>query len=406
MAQKIMAPSFSRFALTRTACYIGIMVQAITINFIPMLFVTFMGEFGLTVGQVSALVALTFIVQFTVDFLCVFAVRRISYRVLSCSAHVFASAGLALMAILPYLTDPFVGLCIAIFVYSSGSGLIEVIVSPIVESCPSKNKTAEMSLLHSFYCWGQTATVILSTAFFFAFGTGSWRVLSLLWSAVPLVNFFLFLFCPMNTSEQTEKNMGIRALFSNLDFLMLLVVMMGAGAAELAVAQWASAYCETALGVSKTVGDLAGPMAFALCMGIARVGYSILGHRVRLERYMLASGLLCVAGYLVISLSPYAWMGLAGFGICGFAVGILWPGAFSLAAKHIDGGGTMFALLSFSGDAGCTLGPYIAGMFAASAGGDIGYGISCAAVFPAMLCAALAVLIMRFNKRTAKTKTA
>ena len=392
-----------RFALTRAACYLGIMVQAITINFIPMLFVTFMGEYGLTVGQVSALVALTFIVQFTVDFLCVFAVRHISYRSLSCTAHILASAGLALMAFLPDHTDPFVGLCISILVYSTGSGLIEVIVSPIVESCPSRNKAAEMSLLHSFYCWGQTVTVILSTVYFFTVGIESWRMLSLLWAAVPLVNFFLFLFCPMNTAEQTEKSMSIRTLVSSLEFVLLLAVIMCAGAAELAVSQWASAYCETALGVSKAVGDLAGPMAFAVCMGVARIGYGILGRRIRLERYMLASGILCVAGYLVISLSPYAWMGLAGFGICGLAVGVLWPGALSLAAKHIDGGGTMFAMLSFAGDAGCTLGPFIAGMFASSADGNIGFGILCTTVFPAVLCIAVAVLIFRFGRMKKKS---
>ena len=393
----------SGFALTKIACYIGIMVQAVTINFVPMLFVAFMGEFGLGVGQISALVALTFIVQFTVDFLCVFIVGRVSYRALSCTAHILAAAGLALMPLLPYVTDPFLGLCIAVLVYSTGSGLIEVIVSPIVESCPSSNKTAEMSLLHSFYCWGQTATVILSTVFFCFAGIDSWRVLSLVWAAVPLVNFFLFLSCPMNTSEQSEKSMRMKTLISNCDFLLLLVIIMCAGAAELAVAQWASAYCETALGVDKTVGDLAGPMAFAVCMGIARVGYGILGNRVRLERYMLASGILCVAGYLVIAFAPYAWLGLAGFGICGLAVGVLWPGTLSLAARHVDGGGTMFAMLSFAGDAGCTLGPFIAGMLAESAGGDIGYGISAAAVFPLVLCVAVALLILRLGKKEKNT---
>ena len=395
--------SAAHFALTRAACYIGIMVQAITINFAPMLFVTFMGDFGFSVGQVSALITLTFIVQFVIDFLCVFIVGRISYRALSCTAHVFAFCGLVMMTFLPYVMSPFAGICLSILVYSAGSGLIEVIVSPIVESCPSKNKAAEMSLLHSFYCWGQTATVILSTVYFFAVGLDSWRVLSLAWAVVPLVNFFLFLFCPMNTSEQTEKSMRMRSLFSSCDFILLLAVILCAGAAELAVSQWASAYCETALGVTKAVGDLAGPMAFAVCMGIARVGYSIFGHRIRLERYMLASGILCAAGYLVISFSPFAWMGLAGFGICGLSVGVLWPGALSLAAKHVDGGGTMFAMLSFAGDAGCTLGPLIAGVFASYADGDIGYGISCATVFPLILCVAVAVLIFRFGRKTKKT---
>ena len=365
------------YALTKTASYLGYVVQAITINFAPMLFVTFMGELGLSVGQVSALIALTFTVQFTVDFLSVFLVRIISYRVLVCTANLLAACGLSLMAVLPSVMSPFLGLCLAILVYSTGSGFIEVVVSPIIESCPSKNKAAEMSFLHSFYCWGQMATVGLSTLFFALVGISSWRVLTFMWAAVPAVNFLLFLFCPMNMTEQTEKSKGIRALFAKPDFLVIMLIILCSGASEIAVSQWASAYCETALGVTKTVGDIAGPMAFALCMGISRLGYSLLGHKVRLERFMLASGLMCFAGYMVISLSPYAWMGLCGFGICGLAVGILWPGAFSLASKHVDGGGTMFALLSFSGDAGCTIGPFLAGIFASGREGDIGYGISC-----------------------------
>ena len=392
------------YAITKAASYLGYVVQAITINFAPMLFVTFMGELGLSVGQVSALIALTFTVQFTVDFLSVFLVRLISYRVLICTANLLAAVGLSLMAVLPSLMPPFAGLCLAILVYSTGSGFIEVVVSPIIESCPSKNKEAEMSFLHSFYCWGQMATVGLSTLFFALVGISFWRVLTFLWAAVPMLNFFLFLVCPMNMSEQTEKSKGIRYLFAKPDFLVIMLIILCSGASEIAVSQWASAYCETALGVSKTVGDIAGPMAFALCMGASRLGYSLLGHKVRLERFMLTSGLVCFIGYMVISLSPYAWMGLCGFGICGLAVGILWPGAFSLASKHIDGGGTMFALLSFSGDAGCMVGPFVAGILASGREGDIGYGISCASVFPVVLCIALVVLLLRLGANGRKNK--
>ncbi len=387
------------YALTKTAAYIGYVVQAITVNFAPMLFVTFMGEFGLTVAEVSALVALTFAVQFTVDFLSVFLVRRISYRVLVCTANMLAACGLALMALLPSVIPPFAGLCAAIFVYAVGSGLIEVVISPIIEACPSKNKAAEMSFLHSFYCWGQMATVGLSTLFFVLAGVSSWRVLTLMWAVIPFVNFFLFLFCPLNMTEQTEKSKGIRTLFAIPEFCVLMLIILCSGASEIAVSQWASAYCETALGVSKTVGDIAGPMAFAFFMGLARLGYSLLGHKVRLERFMLASGALCVAGYAIVSFSPSAWLGLAGFAVCGMSVGILWPGAFSLASKHVDGGGTMFALLSFSGDAGCMLGPFIAGMLASGRGDDIGYGISCASVFPIILCFALLALILLLGRR-------
>ncbi len=390
------------YSITKTASYVGYIVQAIMINFAPMLFVTFMGEFGLSVAQVSVLVALTFFVQLTVDFLSVFLIKRISYRALTCTAHALAAAGLALMAVLPDVISPFAGLCAAVVVYSSGSGIIEVVISPIIESCPTKNKAAEMSLLHSFYCWGQMSAVGLSTLYFALRGITEWRTLALLWALVPLANFFVFLICPLNTSAQTEKSASLRALLTNADFLVTMLIILCSGASEIAVSQWASAYCETALGVSKTVGDIAGPMAFALCMGITRLGYSMLGHKVRLERFMLASGILCVAGYLVISFSPYAWMGLAGFGIVGFSVGILWPGVFSLASRYIDGGGTMFALLSFSGDAGCMLGPALAGLCAAGMGDDIGFGISCASVFPVVLCLGLGTFMVRLAKHTKK----
>ena len=394
------------YTLTKIASYVGYVVQAITINFTPLLFVCFMREFSLSIEEVSALVALTFTVQFAVDFLSVFLVRRISYRVLILIAHVLSCLGLLSMAILPSLMPAFWGLCISIVVYSSGSGFIEVVVSPIIESCPSKNKAAQMSLLHSFYCWGQVATVGVSTLFFAFFGVESWRWMTLIWACVPFCNFFCFLFCPLDLEAETQKSRGIRSLFSSVEFILLMLVITCSGAAEIAVSQWASAYCETALGVSKTVGDIIGPMAFAVCMGVSRLGYSLFAQNFKLERVMLTSSLLCVAGYLVVSLSPYAWLGLVGFGICGLAVGVLWPGAFSLASRHVDGGGTMYALLSFSGDAGCTLGPLIAGICASYRGDDIGFGISCATVFPALLCVwmlSFIRIIAKRNKNTQKT---
>ncbi len=387
------------YSLTKCAAYIGYVVQAICVNFTPMLFVTFMSEFNMSVEQVALLITVTFTVQFTVDFLSVFLVKHISYRVLVCSAHATAASGLALMAVLPDVMDSAAGLIVAVIIYSVGSGLIEVVISPIVESCPSKNKAAQMSFLHSFYSWGQVLTVLLSTLFFVAFGVENWRILALAFAAVPALNFVLFLVCPMNIEEQTQKSASVGKLFKNADFLIIMLIIMCSGAAEIAVSQWASAYCETGLGVSKTVGDIAGPCAFAVCMGVSRVGYALLGERMRLRYVMLGSGMLCVAGYLIIALSPVAVTGLLGFAVCGFAVGVLWPGAFSLASKHVDGGGTMFALLSFSGDAGCTLGPTVAGFMAALRADDIRFGISCASLFPIALTIALTVLCIRLSRR-------
>ncbi len=387
------------YSLTKTAAYIGYVVQAICVNFAPMLFVTFMSEFDLSVEQLSLLITVTFTVQFTVDFLSVFLVRKISYRVLVCTAHALSAIGLCSLAVLPSVIYPTAALVLSVIVYSAGSGLIEVVISPIIESCPSKNKAAQMSFLHSFYSWGQVLTVLLSTVFFVAFGVEEWRALSLIWAAVPTVNFVLFLVCPLNIEEQAERSASVGHLFKNADFLILMLIIMCSGAAEIAVSQWASAYCETGLGVSKTVGDIAGPCAFAVCMGISRLGYALLGERLKLRYAMLASGALCLLGYLIIALSPVAVIGLCGFAVCGFAVGVLWPGAFSLASKYVDGGGTMFALLSFSGDAGCTLGPTLAGFMAAMRADDIRFGISCAGVFPVILTLALAFLCVRISKR-------
>lgn len=388
-----------RFFTTRIASYTGYAVQAITINFAPMLFIRFMTEFELSVTQISLIVALTFAVQLTADLVSVKLIGPFGYRRLCCAAHALCATGLLLMAVLPNVMPPFWGLVSAIVLYSSGSGFIEVVISPIIESCPSKNKAAQMSLLHSFYCWGQLMTVGISTLFFVLFGIENWRFLAALWALVPAANFFVFLFCPLNTRAQTEKSRSASSLIKSKMFLCVALIILCAGASEIAVSQWASAYCETALGVSKTLGDIAGPMAFALFMGVSRMGYALLGARVRLERFMLLCGALCVSGYLVIAFSPFAWMGLCGFALCGFSVGILWPGTFSLASKHIDGGGSMFALLSFAGDSGCMIGPYIAGLFAAMKADDIGFGISCAGVFPVVMCAALALFAHRVAKK-------
>ena len=383
------------YSLTKTACYIGYTVQAIIINFAPILFVTFMNEFSMNVESVAILVTVTFTVQFFVDLIAVYLIRVLSYRFLACTAHLTAGAGLVLLTVLPSVMSPTLGLVLSVIVYSIGSGLIEVVISPIIESCPSKNKAAQMSLLHSFYCWGQVLVVLISTVFFAMRSTSDWRIMSLLWSAVPFFNFFLFLFCKMNVEEQNKKSVSLRELFSSREFLLLMLIITCAGASEIAVSQWASAYCEKGLGVTKAMGDIAGPMSFAVFMGIARVGYSILGERVRLERYMTLSGVLCVLGYMIITLSPYASLGLVGFAICGLSVGILWPGAFSLAAKNVDDSGTTFALLSFAGDLGCTLGPTIAGFCAASVSDDIRFGILCSSVFPIMLTFSLVAFVLR-----------
>ena len=381
------------YTLTKTASYIGYVVQAITINFTPLLFVCFMGQYSLSMREISALVTLTFVFQFSIDFLSVFLLRRVGYRALVLAAHALSCAGLVLLCVLPEIMDSFLGLCIAVGVYSSGSGFIEVVVSPIIESCPSRNKAAQMSFLHSFYCWGQVAAVGISTLYFAFFGVEAWKTMTLIWACIPLLNILLFSLCPLDVDVTIGTSKPLRALFGRRDFLLLMLIIMCSGAAEIALSQWASAYCETALGVPKTVGDIAGPMGFAVCMGISRLGYAVLGDRLKLEWCMLASSVLCAIGYLIVSLSPSAVLSLVGFGVCGLSVGVLWPGAFSLASKRVEGGGSMYALLSFSGDAGCTIGPLVCGLCASSFGDDIGIGLLISTVFPLALC----IFMLCFN---------
>lgn len=382
------------------ACFIGYIVQAIVVNFAPLLFLTFQATYGIPLSKITFLVTVNFVLQLTIDFLSAGFVDRIGYRTSAILAHIFAAAGLIALTILPELTaDPFVGLLIAVLIYAVGGGLIEVLTSPMVEACPTDNKEKAMSLLHSFYSWGQLGVVLLSTLFFVTVGIGHWKILAVLWALVPICNIFLFARVPIMTLlAEDEKGLTRKDLFTTKTFWILLILMMCSGASELAVAQWASAYAEAGLGVSKTVGDLAGPMFFALTMGIARTIYGKYGERMKLESFMLGSGILCVFSYLLISLSPIPILGLLGCGICGFSVGILWPGTLSMASARIKNGGTlMFAMLALGGDLGCTLGPTVVGKVAAAFGDSLNTGILVALIFPILLL--VGIVLCRLDKK-------
>ena len=387
---------------TISACFIGYIVQAILNNFAPLLFLTFQSSYRIPLTQITMLVTVNFGVQLLVDLLSAGFVDKIGYRASMGIAHLTSALGLVLLAFLPELLPaPFFGLLIAVIVYAVGGGLLEVLVSPIVESCPTDNKAKTMSLLHSFYCWGHVGVVLISTAFFAVFGIGNWKILAVLWAVVPFLNFFLFLRVPIAPLvPEGEKGLRLGELVRMRLFWILFLMMMGAGASEQAVSQWASTFAEQGLGVSKTVGDLAGPMAFAVCMGLSRAFYGKRGDRIDLDRFMAASGVLCVASYLLISLVPVPALGLAGCALCGLSVGIMWPGTFSKAAATLRGGGTaLFALLALAGDLGCSGGPTLAGMVSGAAGNDLHAGILAAVVFPVLLLLGLALL--RREKRRA-----
>ena len=374
------------------ACFIGYIVQAIVNNFVPLLFVTFHDSYGIPLSKITLLVTFNFGLQLLVDLLSVGFVDRIGYRASMLLAHGLSAVGLFLLPVLPELfADPFIGLLIAILIYAVGGGLLEVLISPVVESCPTDNKEKAMSLLHSFYCWGQVGVVLVSTLFFAAFGIQNWKILSMLWAVIPVLNGLFFIGVPIAPLiEEGETGMKLGELLKNGLFWILFLMMLCAGASEQAVSQWASALAERGLGISKTLGDLAGPMTFGILMGISRAFYGKYGDKIRLERFMGASALLCIASYLLIALVPVPALGLVGCALCGLSVGIMWPGTFSMAAASMRRGGTaLFALLALAGDLGCSSGPTLAGFVSGVYGDNLRIGILAAVIFPIALLVSL-----------------
>ncbi len=373
---------------TIVACFVGYIVQAINNNFVPLLFLMFHERYGIPLSQITLLVTLNFGVQLLIDLLSVGFVDKVGYRVSLILAHVVSALGLILLTILPDLfSSAFLGILISVMIYAVGGGLLEVLVSPVVEACPTENKEKAMSMLHSFYCWGHVGVVLLSTVFFQLFGMGSWKVLALIWSIVPIANALAFVRVPIAPlMNEGEKGMRVGALLCNKTFWLLLVMMMCAGASEQAVSQWASALMEKGFGIPKTLGDLVGPMMFAVLMGGSRWFYGKYGDRIQLDSFMVGSCLLAIISYLGISLVPVAQLSLIACALTGLSVGIMWPGTFSKASVVLQKGGTaMFALLALGGDLGCSLGPTVVGFVSGLLDDNLKMGILVAIVFPILL---------------------
>lgn len=401
---------------TLYASYLGYITQAIINNLPPLLFVTFQNQFDIPLSKISALITMNFVIQIIVDLIGAKYIDKIGYRPSIVAAHVFAVLGLVSLGTLPYLMDPFIGIVIAMFLNAIGGGLTEVLISPIVESLPGDEKAAAMSVLHSFYCWGHMAVVILSTVYFVAIGTEHWQFLPFLWALLPLGNAFLYAKVPMHVLVAEEDKIPLSKLFSAKIFWLLFFLMLCAGASEQAMSQWSSYFAEKGLGVSKTLGDLLGPCAFALTMGLSRLIYGKLGSRMNVQRFIVFSAFLCVAAYLLTVFAPHPILSLVGCGICGFSVGIFWPGVFTTAAATYPAGGTaMFALLALAGDVGCGGGPGLVGVISnaakegmeaikaiipAGAETELKVGMLFAILFPIGMIAGMALL----KKMTAKTK--
>lgn len=378
----------NKYQLTMFACFIGYIVQAIVNNFLPLLFVTFQKTYSIPLTQITLLITLNFGIQLVIDMLSAGFVDKIGYRASAIIAHVCSAAGLVLLTVLPEaFPDPFAGILIAVFIYAIGGGLIEVLISPILEACPTDNKEKAMSLLHSFYCWGHVGVVLISTLFFTLFGIENWKILAVCWAVVPAVNIILFAKAPIySLHEEGETGLTLKQLFTRKIFWVMMLMMLCAGASEQAVSQWASTFAEQGLGVSKTIGDLAGPMSFAALMGLSRLLYGKFGDKLDLDKFMRMSCLLCIAAYLCISLVPLPAVGLVGCAVCGFSVGIMWPGTFSKASAAVKGGGTaLFAMLALAGDVGCSGGPTLAGFISGCFNGELRAGILAAIVFPVLL---------------------
>ena len=382
----------NNYKMTMYACFIGYIVQAVVNSFVPLLFVTFQTEYHIPLTQITLLITVNFVIQLVVDLLSAGFVDKIGYRASAIIAHACAGTGIFLLTILPELfSNPFYGILLAVMVYAIGGGLIEVLISPVLEACPTDNKESAMSLLHSFYCWGCTGVVLLSTLFFAVFGTSHWKILALIWVILPAANLILFTKVPIySLHEEGESGMSISELFRVKVFWLLMAMMLCAGASEQAVSQWASTFAEKGLHIQKTVGDLVGPMMFSVLMGLSRLIYGKYGEKFNLDRFMKGSCVLCVASYLCISLVPVPIVGLIGCAICGFSVGIMWPGTFSKASAAIKRGGTvLFAMLALAGDLGCSGGPTLVGFVSSAFSSNLRLGILTAIVFPVLLLAGL-----------------
>ena len=379
---------------TLISCYLGFVTQAISANFAPLLFLTFKSTYGISLEKIAMIPLMFYLIQLLVDLAATKFADKIGYRTCVVASQVLSSIGLVSMAFLPELLPiPFVGILVSVVLYAIGSGLIEVLVSPIVEACPFENKDGMMSLLHSFYCWGAMGVILGSTLFFAIFGVENWKLLAIIWALVPLYNTFNFINCPIERLVEDGKSMSMGKLLKTPLFWLMIILMICSGASEATMAQWASAFTESAIGVSKTVGDLAGPCLFAMFMGISRMVYGKFSEKLDLTKVMLICGAMCAGCYLLASLTATSILGLAGCALCGLTVGIMWPGSISISSQKCPRGGTaMFAFLALAGDLGATVSPAMVGSLSEMAGGNLKTGLLVATIFPIILVVSLIVL--------------
>ena len=388
---------------TKIASYIGYLTQALTINFAPLLFLTFVDTYDISLSKITLLIAVSFGTQLLTDLFEVKFGSKLNTRATIITAHLLAVVGMTGYAYLPdIMPSHFSGLLICVILSAIGAGIVEVLLSPIVEACPTGNKSAAMSLLHSFYCWGQAGVVILSTLFFTFIGIEHWRILAALWAIIPALGALAFTIVPIYKLEADTKDSDTRkssSPFASKLFFIFFILMICSGAAEMAMSQWASTFAESALGVSKSFGDILGPCAFAILMGTARIGYAKLSGRIDLRKFIVICGFLCVAAYLIAALSPSPVISLVGCALCGLAVGVMWPGTYSIATQTVSMDMRAFALLAVGGDIGCIIGPAAVGWIAGFFGDNLKISFIISAIFPITIIWALLRLKKLKNRK-------
>ncbi len=388
------------FEHTMRACYIGAFSQAIVCNFMPLLFVIFNKDYGIALGLVTLIATLNFVMQLIMDCISVSFIDKVSYRATIISANLLTGLGFLVLGIVaPLVENTYAAIIFSVLLFSAGGGVYEVMLSPIVEACPSENKAASMSFLHSMYGFGSVGTILITNILLFLFGKENWYWIAVLWALVPLCNAVYFYFVPINKIVENSERMPMHKLFRRKSFLIFFLIMFCSGATEIAMSQWASAFAESSLGISKALGDILGPCTFALMLAFSRVFYSKMADKINLAKYLLGCGIATIVLYIFTATLPFRIAAIICCGMCGFTAGIMWPATLSLMSNtYPKGGAAMFGLIAIAGDLGCTLGPTTVGMVSSMLGDELSTGILIACVFPILLVIGVLLLMRRIRK--------
>ena len=391
-----------KYLPTKIASYVGFVVQAVINNFLPILFIVFQNVYGLSYEKLARIIVFNFATQIIVDMCVPKIISALGYRKCAVMCQGLAALGLMMLGILPNIMEnTYFAIIMSVMVYAFGSGLMEVALSPLVEGLPSKNKRGSMAILHSFYCWGQAFTVIVTTALVLGFGFKNWTYVPLVWASIPFFNMFAFLKVPIIEPDKTEKRDGLLNLLRNDKFRLYMIMMLCAGAAEVAMAQWASLFAQNALGVSKVVGDLAGPCAFAVFMGTGRIWYALAAKKVSFKKTIIVMSIGACICYMMVAICNVAAVSLVFCAICGFTVSIAWPGIYSAGAVAFPkASAVMYSVFAMCGDTGCALGPWLIGIIADNLGLNIGF--AAASIFPIGMILSAVLLLKKDCKSTKK----